>query len=141
MSYSIFLNREAVEDYVAEIERVSNEILANLSLLMGVERDFLRQMHGDMKQAIRMNYYSSCSRPDLVLGISPHSDSSTITLLLQDDEVTGLQIKHDGMWVPVRPIPNAIVVNIGDALEVHNCCIIMCVLGRFLLNNSYFLAL
>lgn len=113
------MNREAVEEYAAEIERMTKEIFTNLSLLMGVERGFLEQMHGEMKQAIRMNYYPTCSRPDLVLGISPHSDSDSITLLLQDDDITGLQIKHDGTWVPVKPIPNAIVVNIGDALEVR----------------------
>jgi isopenicillin N synthase-like dioxygenase len=53
-----------------------------------------------------------------VLGVSPHSDTSTITLLLQDDDITGLQIRHREGWVPVKPIPNAIVANIGDVIEV-----------------------
>lgn len=117
--YSVFLNREAIEEYAIEIQRVADEIFTNLSLLMGVERDFLKQMHGDVKQGIRMNYYPSCARPDLVLGVSPHSDSNSISLLLQDDDITALQIKHKGVWVPVKPIPNAIVVNIGDVMEVH----------------------
>lgn len=90
-------------------------------LLMGVERDFLKQLHGDVKQGIRMNYYPTCARPDLVLGVSPHSDASSISLLVQDDEISALQINHENVWVPVNPIPNAIVVNIGDAMEVHIC--------------------
>lgn len=114
---SVFLKREAVEEYATEIQRVADEIFANLSLLMGVESDILNEMHGDIKQGIRMNYYPSCARPDLVLGVGPHSDASSITLLLQDDEITALQIKHEGVWVPVKPIPDAIVVNIGDVLE------------------------
>ena len=65
-----------------------------------------------------MNYYPACLRPDLVLGISPHSDGSALTLLLQDDEITALQIKHKESWVNVKPIPNSLVVNIGDATEV-----------------------
>lgn len=101
-------------------ERVSDEIFANLSLLMGVERDFLKHLHEDVKHGLRMNYYPRCVRPDLVLGVSPHSDSSSITLLVQDDEITALQIKHEGMWVPVKPIPNAFVVNIGDVMEVKS---------------------
>ncbi|KAK6136065.1 hypothetical protein DH2020_030170 [Rehmannia glutinosa] len=109
--------KETIEEYAKEIQRVADEIFANLSLLMGVESDFLKQMHGDAKQGIRMNYYPTCARPDLVLGVSPHSDSSSITLLVQDDEITALQIKHKGAWVPVKPIPNAIVVNIGDVME------------------------
>ncbi|CAK7325727.1 unnamed protein product [Dovyalis caffra] len=83
-----------------------------------MDKDFLKRLHGKMmKQGIRMNYYPACSRPDLVLGISPHSDSSSITLLVQDDEIAGLQIRHKGGWVPVKPVPNAIVVNIGDVIE------------------------
>ena len=58
-----------------------------------------------------MNYYPNCSRPELVLGVSPHSDASSITLLIQDDDITGLQIRHEEGWVPVKPIPNAIVIN------------------------------
>lgn len=87
---------------------------------MGMERGSLKDIHGGMKQAMRMNYYPICARPDLVLGVSPHSDGSSITLLLQDDEITSLQIKHKGRWVPVKPIPNAIVVNIGDVMEVND---------------------
>ncbi|KAK0593208.1 hypothetical protein LWI29_032936 [Acer saccharum] len=109
--------KESVENYSTEMH-VTEELLANLSLLMGMEEEDLKSLHGEMKQAMRMNYYPLCSRPELVLGISPHSDASTITLLLQDDELTGLQIRHKQNWVPVKPIPNAIVVNIGDALEV-----------------------
>ncbi|XWS74939.1 hypothetical protein CRYUN_Cryun01aG0041500 [Craigia yunnanensis] len=59
-----------------------------------------------------------CSRPDLVLGVSPHSDGSALTLLLQDDEITSLQIKHKEEWIPVKPIPNSLVVNVGDATEI-----------------------
>lgn len=110
--------REAVELYSTELQKVGDEIFANMSLLMGMERESLKDIHGVMKLGIRMNYYPSCARPDLVLGVSPHSDASSLTLLLQDDEITGLQIKHKGIWVPVKPIPNALVVNIGDVMEV-----------------------
>ncbi|KAK6929373.1 LOW QUALITY PROTEIN: Isopenicillin N synthase-like, Fe(2+) 2OG dioxygenase domain [Dillenia turbinata] len=111
--------QEAVEQYSAEIHTVSQEIIAHLSLLMRMDRDSLKRQHGELMQAMRLNYYPTCSRPDLVLGVGPHSDSDIITLLLQDDEICGLQIRHKGGWVPVKPIPNSIVVNIGDVMEVH----------------------
>ena len=111
--------REALQEYSTEILKLAEEIFANLSLLMGMDKNALKWLHGKiMKQAIRMNYYPACSRPDLVLGVSPLSDTSTITLLLQDDDITGLQIRHREGWVPVKPIRNTIVANIGDFIEV-----------------------
>lgn len=110
--------REAVEEYSIEVSKVAEEICANLSVLMGMDRDGLKRLIGDYKQGIKMNYYPACSRHDLVLGVSPHSDGSVLTLLMQDDEITSLQIKHEGAWIPVKPIPNSLVVNIGDATEV-----------------------
>ncbi|KAL9418516.1 hypothetical protein AB3S75_036471 [Citrus x aurantiifolia] len=79
---------------LGRIQRVAEEVLARLSLLMGMDKDGLKMLHREMKQAVRMNYYPTCSRPDLVHGVSPHSDACTITFLLLDDEITALQIKH-----------------------------------------------
>ncbi|KAK6234235.1 hypothetical protein QUC31_006641 [Theobroma cacao] len=104
-----------------EVQKVADEICANISLLMGMAREGLKRFYGKTKQAMRMNYYPPCSRPDLVVGISPHSDSDIITLLLQDDDIPGLQIKHKHRWFLVKPIPNAIVVNVGDVMEVLGC--------------------
>ncbi|KAK8542232.1 hypothetical protein V6N12_014833 [Hibiscus sabdariffa] len=110
--------KDAVESYSKEALKVANEICSNISLLMGMDKDGLKRFYGKTKQAMRMNYYPPCSRPDLVLGINPHSDPDIITLLLQDDEVPGLQIRHKDKWILVKPIRNAIVVNVGDVLEI-----------------------
>ncbi|KAJ0081396.1 hypothetical protein Patl1_10289 [Pistacia atlantica] len=45
-------------------------------------------------------------------------DSIGLTILLQINEMEGLQIKKDGMWVPIKPLSNAFVVNIEDNLEM-----------------------
>ncbi|XP_039163568.1 1-aminocyclopropane-1-carboxylate oxidase homolog 4-like [Eucalyptus grandis] len=34
------------------------------------------------------------------------------------DQVGGLQVKHDNEWVDVTPVPGALVVNIGDILQI-----------------------
>ncbi|KEH17541.1 putative codeine 3-O-demethylase [Medicago truncatula] len=66
-----------------------------------------------------MNYYPPCPQPDQVIGLNPHSDGSALTILLQLNEMDGLQIKKDGMWIPIRPLSDAFVVNVGDMLEVQ----------------------
>lgn len=57
-----------------------------------MDKDALIRLQKEVVQALRVNYYPSCSRPDQVLGVSPHSDTSTITILMQDDDLYGLQI-------------------------------------------------
>ncbi|KAI5083166.1 hypothetical protein GOP47_0002909 [Adiantum capillus-veneris] len=66
---------------------------------------------------VRFNYYPPCPQPALTLGLGAHSDPHLLTLLHQD-LVGGLQICKDGLWMAIRPKPNALVVNIGDALQV-----------------------
>ncbi|KAK4438862.1 putative 2-oxoglutarate/Fe(II)-dependent dioxygenase [Sesamum alatum] len=61
---------------------------------------------------------SSYFQPELVTGISPHSDAVALTILLQANETEGLQVKKDGVWIPVSPLPNAFVINIEDILEI-----------------------
>ncbi|KAH9293921.1 hypothetical protein KI387_040871 [Taxus chinensis] len=110
--------REMVDQYASEIQKLSNTVLCLLSENVGLKPDCFINMYGKIAQMMRLNYYPPCPRPDLALGISPHSDGSGLTVLLQDDETVGLQICKDGEWIPVRPIPGALVINIGDMLEV-----------------------
>ncbi|PON45822.1 Oxoglutarate/iron-dependent dioxygenase [Parasponia andersonii] len=128
--------KEAVDEYSREVERVSEEIMANMSFFMGMDKNGLKRLHVVMKQSMRMNYYPPCSRPDLVLGVSSHSDGGSITILLQDDDITGLQIKHKGGWLPVKPIPNALVVNIGDAVEAWSNGIYKSIEHRAVTNSN-----
>ena len=85
---------------------------------MGMQKQVLLGLHKELLQVLRVNYYPPCSTPEKVLGLSPHSDTSTITLLMQDDNVCGLEIRQKGGWVPVAPISDALVVNVGDVIEV-----------------------
>ncbi|PNX62330.1 feruloyl CoA ortho-hydroxylase 1-like protein, partial [Trifolium pratense] len=70
---------------------------------------------------VNMNYYPACPNPDLTVGVGRHSDAGTITVLLQDG-IGGLYVKEekdDGKeeWLEIPPIPGALVINVGDALE------------------------
>lgn len=90
-------------------------------MTLGLKKEVFNEMFGEAVQAIRMNYYPPCSRPDLVLGLSPHSDGSALTVLQErKGSSVGLQILKDNNWVSVQPIPNALVINIGDTIEVRH---------------------
>ncbi|XP_026431653.1 1-aminocyclopropane-1-carboxylate oxidase homolog 11-like [Papaver somniferum] len=44
-------------------------------------------------------------------------DLSVLTVLLQD-QIGGLQVKHGEDWVDVKPLDGALVINIGDILQI-----------------------
>jgi isopenicillin N synthase-like dioxygenase len=76
---------------------------------------------------LRLNYYPRCPAParpeDLSmasnghLGVNHHTDAGALTLLLQDEQ-PGLEVFHDGAWRLVEPRRDALVVNIGDIVQV-----------------------
>lgn len=50
-------------------------------------------------------------------GVSPHTDFGVLTLLCQDD-VGGLEVQDlNGDWIAAPPIPDTLVVNVGDLLS------------------------
>ncbi|OMO97244.1 Oxoglutarate/iron-dependent dioxygenase [Corchorus olitorius] len=104
--------------YIVSEEQILDWSDQLILVIMGMDKETLLELHKQLVQAYRVNYYPPCSKPDQVLGVSPHSDPGTITILMQDDYICGLQIQHKGEWVPINPIPNALVVNIGDMTEI-----------------------
>ena len=72
------------------------------------------------RQGVKMNFYPPCAQADKVIGFSPHFDINGLNLILQVNDVQGLQFKKKGKWVPVKPVSaGAFIVNIGDAIEVN----------------------
>lgn len=88
---------------------------------------------------VNMNYYPACPNPELTVGVGRHSDIGILTVLLQDG-IGGLYVKleqdmkHDddddeenkGDWIEIPPIPGALVINIGDALQVSYNILNLC---------------
>ncbi|KAH9307530.1 hypothetical protein KI387_035441, partial [Taxus chinensis] len=110
--------RGTVKEYGMETQKLAHKLLSLIAETLGLKGESFINPGGQWMQGTRMNYYPRCPRPDLVLGIGPHSDATDITILLQDDDEIGLHIRKDEEWVPVQPIPGALVINIGDMIEV-----------------------
>uniref|UniRef100_A0A7C9CQA7 Fe2OG dioxygenase domain-containing protein n=1 Tax=Opuntia streptacantha TaxID=393608 RepID=A0A7C9CQA7_OPUST len=107
-------------EYCKQIRHVARVLLKGLSASLGLdELEIERSMDLEMGQQILIaNYYPPCPRPDLAIGMPPHSDHGLLTFLAQN-QVDGLQIMHDGKWVPVHALPNSFLVNTGDHIEVN----------------------
>ncbi|KAJ7978984.1 2-oxoglutarate (2OG) and Fe(II)-dependent oxygenase superfamily protein [Quillaja saponaria] len=83
-----------------------------------IDDNYIKDLFEEGLQMMRMNYYPPCPQPDLVIDLNPHSDVVGLTILLQVNEIEGLQIRKDGIWIPVKALPNAFIVNIGEILEI-----------------------
>lgn len=101
-----------------ELKNLGITILGKMAQALKIEAEEVEELFGNGFQSMRMNYYPPCPQPDKVIGLTPHSDAVGLTILLQVNEVEGLQVKKDGKWVPVKPLPNAFIFNVGDILEV-----------------------
>jgi isopenicillin N synthase-like dioxygenase len=105
--------------YSAEVKSIAKILLGKIAVALKIKPEEMDKLFDDeLGQRIRLNYYPRCPEPDKVIGLTPHSDSTGLTILLQANEVEGLQIKKNAKWVSVKPLPNALVVNVGDILEI-----------------------
>ena len=104
--------------YSTEMTKLARRLLGFMAADIGDEKEELVEAFTGKRQSMAMHYYPPCPHPDKVLGITPHTDGLGLTLLLHLDDTPGLQIKKDGRWYPVRPLPGAYLVNVGDILDV-----------------------
>lgn len=117
-----FLNAfsNVIEEYCNEMTRVSLEIMELLAVSLGVDQGRFRKFYESHDSIMLFNHYPTCQQPGLTLGLGPHCDPSSLTVLHQED-VAGLQVFTDGMWRTIRPCKTTFVVNIGDTLMVSIC--------------------
>ncbi|KAK6151688.1 hypothetical protein DH2020_014323 [Rehmannia glutinosa] len=111
---------ELLLEMTAKLEKMNKILLRAMakSLKLKDEDCFLKQYGENPIVLSRFNLYPPCPRPDVVLAAKPHGDASAMTYLLQDKQVEGLQTLKDGQWYRVPIIPNAMVVNVGDQVEI-----------------------
>ncbi|PWA65030.1 flavonol synthase [Artemisia annua] len=111
--------RDTNEEYAQSLIGVANKLLGLLSKGLGLEEDEVKQALGgeDLVYMLKINYYPPCPCPELALGVAPHTDMSSITILVPN-EVQGLQVFKDGDWYDVAYIPNALIIHIGDQIEI-----------------------
>ncbi|XP_017240885.1 gibberellin 2-beta-dioxygenase 8 isoform X2 [Daucus carota subsp. sativus] len=70
-----------------------------------------------------------------VCGLVAHTDTSYLTILHQN-KTGGLEMKKDGMWISVKPNPDALVINIGDLFQVLSNGFYKSVTHRVLTNSK-----
>jgi isopenicillin N synthase-like dioxygenase len=118
----------AISDFYAACDALAMRLVNVIGCNLGMPRGALeRCFRPDHTSFLRLNYYPPCPLParptDLSmaqvghLGVNHHTDAGALTLLLQDEQ-PGLEVFHGNEWHLVEPRRDALVVNIGDIVQV-----------------------
>ncbi|GLJ48856.1 hypothetical protein SUGI_1030330 [Cryptomeria japonica] len=127
--------RKASVNFCTQIHRVLRKLCAAISQSLGLPENYIEQEFTDYSQIMVCNYYPKCPEPESTLGVGSHTDPGWITALMQDD-VIGLQVLHRDRWVTVKPLPHALVVNVGDVLQILSNGLYKSVEHRATVNGS-----
>ncbi|XP_010457797.1 PREDICTED: 1-aminocyclopropane-1-carboxylate oxidase homolog 3-like isoform X2 [Camelina sativa] len=109
--------RDVMMEYSNQVMVLGEFLFELLSEALGLNPNHLKDMDCSKGLIMLSHYYPPCPEPDLTLGTSQHSDISFLTVLLPD-QIEGLQVRREGSWFDVPYVPGALVINIGDLLQL-----------------------
>lgn len=136
--------RPTMEEYFRACEHLAFVLLEVVGEGLGVSPACLtRDFVGEHTSFLRLNYYPRydplrAEQPAFTtghLGVHHHTDAGALTVLLQGD-VGGLQVCLNGEWFPVDPVASALMINIGDIVQVWSNEFYQALVHRVLASNN-----
>ena len=121
--------KETLREYFLANAVLSEQVMAILCRALRINNNsFARFFSPRHTSSARLNYYPSedplaaedqqSATPLGDMALHHHTDQGAITLLFQDN-IGGLQaFSKDNGWIDIEPMEDALVVNIGDIVQV-----------------------
>ncbi|KAH9314312.1 hypothetical protein KI387_022939, partial [Taxus chinensis] len=111
---AIFINKP--ERLIEYLGKTTNLIETLISQTLGLGGDFIKELNRDKIEPLKVLCYPMAITEEEI-GEWQHQDSSCITLVGQDD-TGGYQVLKDAKWVDIKPTKGALIINVGDIIQV-----------------------
>ena len=109
--------RTPVMAYYDAIFSLGRVLMGGFARALGEPPDFFDRYLTKPPSQLRLIHYPYNPAAGAALGIGSHTDYECLTLLYST--APGLEVLNSaGRWVDAPPLPGALVVNIGDMLEI-----------------------
>lgn len=110
--------RDEVLAYAAAAKALGMRLMPLYAVALGLPSTFFDKGYADPVFNFRMTHYPRADvLEDNEFSLAPHSDTSFMTLLPQN-ELPGLSIRlPNGRWIDAPPLPGSFLVNGGDTMR------------------------
>lgn len=104
-----------MEEYGRHLARLATNIFQAMVKNLNLDPENSSSNLSESAGTMRVYRYPPC--PNGATGLHVHTDSSVLSILSQD-QVGGLEVFKDDECFQVKPVPDTLIVNIGDMMQV-----------------------
>ncbi|MDA9109825.1 hypothetical protein N9K05_05280 [Woeseiaceae bacterium] len=111
--------KDVWQQYYQAMEKLSLNIMGLFAVSLGLKSDYFNDFYTNHISALRALNYPSTNNvllPDQQRA-GAHTDYGSLTILLPDHNVGGLEVKHPNEeWIPIEADEDTFIINIGDMM-------------------------
>lgn len=117
-SLTVLFARLLLKEYGRHLARIATTLFEAMAKDLDLDPKQSQSYLAESTGFVRVYRYPSGSMADEAWGMIAHTDSSVLSIVSQD-QVGGLEIFKDNKWLLVNPIPNTLIIHVGDMMQVY----------------------
>ncbi|KAF2285628.1 hypothetical protein GH714_006044 [Hevea brasiliensis] len=108
--------RLLLEEYGRHLARIASTIFQAMVNTLNLNPEQSKSYLSESTGFIRVYRYPQCFVANETWGMEAHTDSSVLSILNQE-QVGGFEHFKDDKWFQIEPIPDTLILNLGDMLQ------------------------